>query len=56
LQYNLLKWQDNNLTVYTRKRIQLNGAWQPDAMWDRDGMSADAHYEIELFKESPAHS
>ena len=33
LQYNLLKIADNNLTVYTRRREELNGAWKPDARW-----------------------
>ena len=49
LQYNLLKWKDNKLTIYTRKRIELNGAWQPDAMWvSSDGITASSYYEIEL--------
>ena len=51
LQYNLLKWKDNKLTVYTRKRIAINGAWQPDAMWvQADGITASSFYEIELWK------
>jgi 3',5'-cyclic AMP phosphodiesterase CpdA len=33
LQYNLLKIEDNQLTVYTRRREELNGAWKPDARW-----------------------
>ncbi len=33
LQYNLLKIADNSLTVYTRRREELNGAWKPDARW-----------------------
>ena len=33
LQYNLLKFEDNQLTVYTRRREELNGAWKPDARW-----------------------
>ncbi len=50
LQYNLLKWKDNKLTVYTRKRIAINGAWQPDAMWvQADGITASSFYEIELW-------
>ncbi len=50
LQYNLLKWKDNKLTVYTRKRIEINGAWQPDAMWvQADGITASSFYEIELW-------
>ena len=54
LQYNLLKWKDNKLTVYTRKRIQINGAWQPDAMWvSSDGITASSFYEIELYPEQP---
>ena len=32
-QYNLLKLEDNQLTVYTRRREELNGAWKPDARW-----------------------
>lgn len=49
LQYNLLKLQDDQLTVYTRKRSNINGAWQPDAMWVKENsMSADAWYNIPL--------
>jgi 3',5'-cyclic AMP phosphodiesterase CpdA len=33
LQYNLLKIADNQLSVYTRRREELNGAWKPDARW-----------------------
>ena len=33
LQYNLLKIEDNQLSVYTRRREELNGAWKPDARW-----------------------
>ncbi len=33
LQYNLLKFADNQLTVHTRRREKLNGAWKPDARW-----------------------
>jgi 3',5'-cyclic AMP phosphodiesterase CpdA len=32
-QYNLLKIEDNQLTVYTRRREEPNGAWKPDARW-----------------------
>ncbi|MDJ0532126.1 MAG: metallophosphoesterase [Xenococcaceae cyanobacterium MO_207.B15] len=50
LQYNLLKWKDNKMTVYTRKRIELNRPWQPDAMWvQADGITASSFYEIELW-------
>ncbi len=53
LQYNLLKWEGKKLTVYTRKRIELYGAWQPDAMWvSSDGIDASSYYEIELFPPS----
>jgi 3',5'-cyclic AMP phosphodiesterase CpdA len=49
-QYNLLKWEGKKLTVYTRKRTELYGAWQPDAMWvSSDGITASSYYEIELF-------
>lgn len=33
LQYNLLKLGGGRLTVETRRREKLNGAWQPDARW-----------------------
>ncbi|MEP0801961.1 HEAT repeat domain-containing protein [Funiculus sociatus] len=33
LQYNLLKIEDNQLSVYTRRREEVNGAWKPDARW-----------------------
>ena len=33
LQYNLLTFLDNKLTVKTRRREELNGAWKPDARW-----------------------
>ncbi|MDJ0593092.1 MAG: metallophosphoesterase [Pleurocapsa sp. MO_226.B13] len=50
LQYNLLKWEDNKLTVYTRQRQTINGAWQPCAMFvHRGGMHASSSYEIELW-------
>lgn len=32
-QYNLLKIEDSQLTVETRRRDDLNGTWQPDARW-----------------------
>jgi len=49
LQYNLLKLRDGTLTVETRRREKLNGAWQPDARWTQ-GPSRDPlpRYIIEL--------
>ena len=35
LQYNLLKIENNVLTVETRRRVELNGAWGPDAIWNQ---------------------
>ena len=32
-QYNLLKIEDSQLTVETRRRDDPNGTWQPDARW-----------------------
>lgn len=32
-QYNLLKIEDNQLTVETRQRDNNNGSWQPDNRW-----------------------
>jgi 3',5'-cyclic AMP phosphodiesterase CpdA len=49
LQYNLLKIEDNQLTVYTRRREELNGAWKPDARWGQGaGKTPLDYYEISL--------
>ena len=54
LQYNLLNWKGNKLTVYSRQRQTINGAWQPYAMFiDSNGMDASSFYEIELWKTNP---
>ncbi|BBD59914.1 hypothetical protein NIES2109_27050 [Nostoc sp. HK-01] len=48
-QYNLLKISENNLTVYTRRREELNGAWKPDARWLMGaGQNPLPYYEISL--------
>jgi hypothetical protein len=49
LQYNLLKIADNQLSVYTRRREELNGAWKPDARWLQGaGKPPLDYYEISL--------
>jgi 3',5'-cyclic AMP phosphodiesterase CpdA len=51
LQYNLLQLKDDKLIVHTRCRRELNGAWQPDAIWTQGaGQDPKPHYEIELQK------
>ncbi|MCP4691381.1 MAG: metallophosphoesterase, partial [Desulfobacterales bacterium] len=35
LQYNLLRLEGGRLTMETRCRREINGAWQPDAIWTR---------------------
>lgn len=48
-QYNLLKIEDNQLTVYTRRREELNGAWKPDTRWLQGiGKPALDYYAISL--------
>ena len=48
-QYNLLKINDNQLTVYTRRREEENGAWKPDSRWTQGaGVGALHYYSIEL--------
>nr|WP_228014693.1 HEAT repeat domain-containing protein [Fortiea sp. LEGE XX443] len=48
-QYNLLKIAENQLTVYTRRREELNGAWKPDARWLMGaGQNPLPYYEIAL--------
>ena len=44
LQYNLLKIEDNQLSVYTRRREELNGAWKPDARWLQGAGKAPLDY------------
>ncbi|MGE5658822.1 MAG: metallophosphoesterase family protein [Actinomycetota bacterium] len=47
-QYNLLKWEGNKLTVYTRRREEANGAWKPDARWLQGaGQNPLPYYEIQ---------
>jgi 3',5'-cyclic AMP phosphodiesterase CpdA len=49
LQYNLLKFEGDKLTVNTRRREELNGAWKPDAHWLMGaGQNPLPYYEIAL--------
>lgn len=53
LQYNLLRLSgqqpDKSLTVETRRREQVNGAWKPDARWlQGPGQDPLSRYFIEL--------
>ncbi len=49
LQYNLLKLEDKTMTVCTRRREELNGAWKPDARWTQGaGKDPLPRYEIQL--------
>ncbi|AOY79291.1 effector-associated domain EAD1-containing protein [Moorena producens JHB] len=48
-QYNLLKINDKQLTVHTRRREEPNGAWKPDSRWSQGpGLGALDYYCIEL--------
>jgi 3',5'-cyclic AMP phosphodiesterase CpdA len=48
-QYNLLTFEENQLTVKTRRREEENGAWKPDARWLQGaGENPLPYYEIEL--------
>ncbi|WP_287358491.1 metallophosphoesterase, partial [Moorena sp. SIO3B2] len=48
-QYNLLTFEGNQLTVYTRRREEPNGAWKPDSRWSQGaGQGALNYYCIEL--------
>jgi predicted phosphodiesterase len=48
-QYNILKFEGNVLTVKTRCREKLNGAWKSDARWSQGpGKSSLDYYTIEL--------
>jgi hypothetical protein len=51
LQYNLLRLQGRSLTVETRRREELEGAWKPDARWAQNsGKDPLPRYHIELLK------
>lgn len=46
-QYNLLELSENKLTVKSRRREELNGAWKPDARWLRGaGQEPSSSYEV----------
>ncbi len=46
-QYNLLELSENKLTVKTRRREEINGAWKPDARWLRGaGQEPSSSYEV----------
>ena len=50
LQYQLLKFEGDKVTVHTRRREELNGAWKPDARWSQGaGQDPLPRYEIRLF-------
>ncbi|MFB2977767.1 HEAT repeat domain-containing protein [Microseira sp. BLCC-F43] len=48
LQYNLMKVEDNKMTVYTRRREELNGAWKPDARWEGIAPYPLPYYEMTI--------
>ncbi|GET38683.1 metallophosphoesterase family protein [Microseira wollei] len=48
LQYNLMKVEDNKMTVYTRRREELNGAWKPDARWEGVAPYPLPYYEMTI--------
>lgn len=51
LQYNLLEFSGAELTVRTRHRIELNGAWEPHCIWRRGpGKDPSSAYTVKLPK------
>ncbi len=54
LQYQLLCFEGNALTVETRRREELNGAWKPDARWTTEpGKDPAPRYTVQLFAPGP---
>lgn len=50
LQYQLLRFEGNKVTVETRRREDRDGAWKPDARWTAErGKDPAPRYEIPLF-------
>lgn len=49
LQYQLLRFEGSTLTVETRRREELNGAWKADARWaPPDGKDPLPRYRLTL--------
>lgn len=49
LQYNLLVFSGQQLTVRTRRRQEVDGAWKADPMWEQGpGQDPKSSYEISL--------
>jgi len=49
LQYNFIRVSDNEMTVFTRARREVNGTWKPDAIWTQGaGKDPKSNYRIEL--------
>jgi hypothetical protein len=49
LQYQVLRVEDRKMSVHTRRREEINGAWKPDARWLHGaGKDPLSHYEVEL--------
>ncbi len=46
LQYNLLKLEGNKVTVHTRRREEINGAWKADARWESMAGHPLPYYEM----------
>jgi len=43
-----MKVEDNKMTVYTRRREELNGAWKPDARWEGVAPYPLPYYEMTI--------
>ncbi|AUX47310.1 uncharacterized protein SOCE26_088280 [Sorangium cellulosum] len=49
LQYQLLRFEGDTLTVETRRREEINGAWKPDARWTAGrGKDPAPRYQVPL--------
>ena len=54
LQYNLLRVSGSRLSVETRRREELNGAWKPGARWlQGPGKDPLPRYELDLSRGEP---
>jgi hypothetical protein len=48
-QYQLLRFEGDTLTVETRRREEINGAWKPDARWTvQRGKDPEPRYRVPL--------
>ncbi|WP_414622769.1 metallophosphoesterase [Calothrix sp. CCY 0018] len=55
-QYNLLKIEENKLTIETRKRDEVNGVWIPDTRWRQDSTEQLVSHHVIVLNQNYANA